>query len=63
MQAVAVVQRDIPLHVLTNLSEFLKRVTTTGDEAYAYVEAKGWLQEKIGDAQKAGVPFLGIPVK
>lgn len=49
----------IPPHVAANILEFMKRVTTQGDEAYAYVEAKMYLMKFAAPAPTGpGVPFI-----
>jgi hypothetical protein len=53
----------IPQHIANNLLEFLRRVTLTGMESVAWMEAYQYVQPSAQPQQKPGVPFTGLPTK
>lgn len=52
----------IPPHIAGNILEFLRRVSCTGMESIAWVEAYTFMQQHAPQ-QPQGVPFNGLPPK
>jgi hypothetical protein len=51
---------EIPPHIAANICKMLERVTVTGMEAVAWVQAFQLLQQIAQQQQGPGVPFPGL---